>query len=302
MQLAGLIIFVGIVISFLPGYSMMPAGLKLIDYETRYGWTDLGPTVISSTDSDARFIVDRATEFSWLTGRESAKPTFSNGASVPRALASLQMRAALYDATYFVLDGYTVAAYRTLEDLLRLPLAVTGAVPLNPRESNYTEYSFEVPSLVLKYQTPPNQDGDYTRLFHLETSIFTQTSEVNFLDVGWAVGSGGSISNESGLARIEVGEGSNYTFTVRANPFDLDLTSASGFMYMRFSEHSATVARVEFYDATGKFVGYSSDMGSRGHFFFSGDVTVGDIRVIVEGQPGGYVTAREMTLWQKVQP
>lgn len=216
-----------------------------------------------------------------------------------RALTSLGVRAAAFGATYFVLDSYTVAYYRTLDNLLNLPLAVMGAVPLNPKENNYTKDRFEVSSLILQYQTPPNQDGNYARLFTFGTSNFTRTSEVNFLDDGWAAGNDGSINNESGLARIEVGEGSNYTFTLRTHPFDLNLSSTSGFIHMRFHEHSATVARVEFYDENGNFAGYSSDMGSSGHFHFTGDLVLGDIRVVVEGESGGYVTVTDMALWQK---
>ncbi len=293
----GCIVVLVLLASLLPNYAQIPSGLELNNFESRFGWVNLGPVIRETTDENAVFVVDRCTEFSWLTARRTVKPWIPVSLPLFGALSSLGARASEFNASYFVLDGYTVAYYKTFDTTLQFPLTVGGAIPLSPQEINYTLNRVETSSLILQYQTPSNKHGDYARLYRFKLANFSRISMIDLLDDGWGVGNGGLLKNESGQPQIVVGKQENYTFTWHNGDYNLNLTTTSGFIAMKFQEGSACVSRVEFYDTSGNFVGYGSNMKKGRYYFFTGDSSIGDIRIVVTGPPGSYVTVNDLSLW-----
>lgn len=299
-QLVSLGVLFVVVASFLPNYALIPAGLELTSYEARYGWVNLGEEVKQTGYEEAVFIVDRTTEFSWLTNMPSVKLRLTGrGVSLSRALSNIRSQSNRYNASYIILDEYTVAYWKTFEQILHNPLLLGNGIPLNIQEFDYRANTSETDSLILEYQTPPNQDGDYSRLYRFGTLEFLHESDVNLFSNGWVAGNNGNLINISGSPAIEIGENQNYTFIENAGNFDLNLKASSGFMFLEFQEFSAQVARVEFYSTGGEFLGFSSGLDDSRHFFFVGDSVIGDIRIVVEGEPGGYVVVEVMSLWRK---
>ena len=287
-----------LVVNLLPNYAPIPPSLELANFESRFGWVNLGPIVRGTTDENAIFIADRCTEFSWLTARKTIRPGIPISLPLFGALSSLETRALEFDARYFVLDGYTVVYYKTFDTILQFPLDVGGAIPIAPQEINYTLDRVETSSLVLEYQTPSNQNGDYTRLYYFTEANFSRVCMIDLLDNEWGVENGGFLKNENERPQIVIGNQGNYTFTWHNGNYNLNLSTTSGFIAMEFQEDSAHVSRVEFYDTEGKFMGYGSDMKKGRYFFFTGNSVIGDIRIVVTGPPGGFITVNELSLWK----
>lgn len=286
-----------LVISMVPGYISIPTGIVLVDYESRYGWVNLKEGVDALTDDEAVFLVNRYTEFAWLTGKKTVTPGVSKGAYFRQALTELMYRKFEYNASYFLLDGYSVANYGTLAAFLNMDLQKGGSIPINLMSIDFTQNTFQELALTLEYQTPRNSNGDYSRLFRFEYMSFEKIQNINLLSDGWAAGNNGIIANLSGMTRLVIGEERNYTFCTRTDLLEVYTFPASGFILASVQEESAKIARIEFYGENGDFIGHGSRIATGEYFFFIGHSTVGDMRIVIEGEPDSYVVISEVALW-----
>ncbi len=282
---------------YLPLYISIPSGLGLINHETRFGWVGLPDIILRETEPDSIILTQRATEMAWLTGRTSASPRFRTGASLTSSLIALRALMQTRDASWFVMDAYTAASFKTLDEILRIPMAIGNSVPLGLQDLLDAENTVSCQSITLRAQTEPNINGDYTRLFHLENVTYSFDSSVNLLSSGWAASNGGHIENSSGVASLLIGENANYTNTWRPDGYDLGLTGSSSFILIDVQSQGASLARIEFYDETGTYYGKASSLGQGNYFFYIGSSTIGDIRFVIEGEPGNSLLVESIQVW-----
>jgi len=300
LMVIGIILLIG----FIPGYIVIPTGLNLITSEQRYGWGNLNDELSDYSESESVFIVDRAPEFSWFTGFKSAEIKFVR-INLPshHALERVFDRASQYDAKYFLLDGYTVARWGTLSTLLHLPFEIDSKLPIYLSQivsSNNESERFTLPSISLLSETLPNVYGDYSRVYNITNGEYEGYRLFNLLESGWVASNGGSIINETGKAVLSIGANANYTNSWRPMAYDLNLVVEPGVLIFRFSELTATIARIEFYDSEGIYL-MSAESIQRSIFYaYICDCTIGDIRIVIEGNPGDSVTLDYEGLWTAI--
>jgi len=293
-----IVVVLSTIICLLFPYSQVPLGVSTITPELRYGWVNFPESVVEVATPTDVIICDRATEMAWLTGLRTVYPLFSVGDTLPSSLERLMSLFSQYHANHFVMDSYTLARWKTLGELLYVPLSVGGAIPIGIEMLDESASSMLLPSLVLEVQTSANVNGDYARLYGLSTVNYSRCADINLLSSEWAVSSG-YIANQSGKPLITIGEGSNYTNTWRPNGFDLGLAGESGFVLIEIHELSAHVTRIEFYDSDGLCLGNAARLSSTLFFFILGSSTLGDIRIVVEGDASESVLVDSISIWDR---
>jgi hypothetical protein len=289
-----------LILSFMiPSFMLIPLGVLNISYEVRYGWVGFPDVLTEVTNPDDLILCERATEMVWLTQRRAVYPLFSIQASLGSSLEKIEILIDRHSADYFLMDGYTAARWRILYEILYTPMAIGGSIPVDIHGLNPNTQHLMLSSIILRMQTERNIFGDYARLFELGSINYSRISEINLLDLGWSASNNGQITNQSGNAVLEIGALSNYTNTWRPNSFDLDLQSTSGFILIQVTEVSANITRIEFYDNNGYYLGTAASIDDNLYFFITGSVTIGDIRIAIEGIETGVVIIDSLYLWNQ---
>ncbi|MHA2064876.1 MAG: hypothetical protein ACXABY_10925, partial [Candidatus Thorarchaeota archaeon] len=296
--------FIVVAIGLIPSFAAIPTGLTLINATQRYAWVGIGPGTQLLGDTGTIFLADRAREFSWITGRRSAELRLS-GKGIPnsQALLNLHQSAARFGADYVLVDLYTIARWRTLDVLFVQSYELGDSIPLDSElllqtQGNSTDF---VPSATLVFQTQPNNEGDYSRIFRFENASYEKEATVDLWDSGWAAGNGGNLVNFSGTVGVQIGLNQNYTFIWHpAEPY-LDLALSPGFALFEIEELNATVSRIEFWDVSGEFSFYAERLSDGVFFSPIGNASIGDIRIVIEGESYGTVLLNEISFWQQVE-
>jgi len=118
------------------------------------------------------------------------------------------------------------------------------------------------------------------------------------VESGWNATNSGSIVNLTGDAQLVIGQGQNSTSTWRLLGYDLGLDIMTGFMLFDIEKVDAEISGVEIWDASGLLVREAEDVGDGLYFCYLGDITVGDIRVRIEGDEGESVVIQSISLWR----
>jgi hypothetical protein len=298
----GVILLAIILAGFIPGYATFPLGLDLTNIETRYGWNYLPEVVEGVGNQDSLFLVDRAREFAWLTERKSVVLEFSQiGLSNIGASLELEALFANFDTDYLIMDGYTVAHWKTLDYFLFSPLAIHSSMILDIQhlvDLESQNSTGEVSSLHLEAATEPNHYGRYTRIYSLGISEFNKIQSIELDDVGWTASNNGTITNSTDGYTLTIGQGAYYTNTWREDRFDLDLSINSGFLLFQVENTTANLARIEVWDGTGEFLAYAERISDGLYACPVGEVVIGDIRFVIEGDQGDYVLIESISVWE----
>ena len=139
-------------------------------------------------------------------------------------------------------------------------------------------------------------------MFGFDTVNFAKLRDVSILDAGWNASNGGSITNASGEVQLTIGNDQNSTNTWRPGGFDFGQMVNSGFLLLDLEEISATVARIEVWDENGIILRHAEGLGNGLYYCPLGEVTIGDIRVIIEGSSGESIIVRSISVWQVENP
>ncbi len=193
-----------IAVGYLPGYVAIPYGLDITNIEQRYTWQNLTAIVSQTGSISAVYLADRGREFTWLTGRHSAILSFSR-VGLPTANANNEIIALAkqYNASYLVVDPFTIAHWQTIRELLEYPIAVGASLPLwtnttsIPDSGNHTG---PVYSITLVGENSPDSLGRQTRVFRFNNLSYTKAWNANLLSPAWTATNGGAITNSSGYA------------------------------------------------------------------------------------------------------
>ena len=293
-----------ILIGFVPAYLVIPSGLSLVRIEERYGWYNLTTEIDMIGNENSTFLVDRAPEFSWLTGRNSAELRFSEyGLSCTKAYAIIASQMRRYNAAYLVMDAFTIAHWRTLEPLLHVPISLGSSVMFDRDLLRQLPGKTEVgPVLALTLAAETEKYGfqDYARVFYLGIANFSLAWHTNNLGEGWSAGDSGLLTNSTGANYLEIGSGENSTFTHRTEPFYLDVDVKGGFFVCDVENGEASVDRIEIFDDSGHLVALAEHVSNDLYYALIGDAILGDIQVHCVGLGGQYVTINYLSVWQLV--
>ena len=291
-------------ISMVPGYLAMPWGMASIDIEERYAWDGL-PTIINPIgNSDSRFIVDRAREFSWFTGRNSVVLDLTDF-HLGEINASRELLTLLRDsnASYILIDDYTIARWGVFEYLLRDPIAVGHSTILDhsaviaQRQNNFTNPIY---SCTLVGQTQPNFLGIVSRVYQFSNDSYFRSNNIQLIDAGWAASNEGLISNSSGEIHLTVGPGATYTNTWRPNGPNLGLEVNGGYLLFDIEDAGARIVQIEILNNNGALAAYAEKSIDGIYYCPLGDIEIGDIRIVIEGNPGDSVIIKSISAWEVV--
>ncbi len=293
-----IVMFVLLFVSMLPGYVMIPTGVGYVDIENRYGWREIKTVVGTYNYEDSIFLLDRAKEFSWHTGHRSVA-LMLNSSNIPDVCALMQMLESVqrFKVTHMIIDRYTIAHWQTLNYLYGENMPIGTISPLNVsaflRPNPPHTVTLEAISLV--NTTEHLNNATYFRLFSLQRGNFSVIAEIDLLSPGWTTGGTGQISNRNGTPAIEVGSNEGMTFTYR-HLYDLNISLSGGILVLDLEEVGARVERVEVWDTCGRIIRNTPYSGGVFACPF-GEVSIGDVRIIVVGESGGYVLVRSAVVW-----
>ena len=290
--------------SFLPGYLVFESNASFVRPTDQYAWSGLDSWVGSNTESESVFLVDRAREFAWLTNRKSVVMQLSRVNIDPfNASNQLMALSSRFNASFFLMDGYTLAHWGIFEHLLTHPLNIGNKMIIDYSkaiEQRFNNITDSIRTLTLAYQSQTDDFGSYSRIYQFSNNSFIHFQDENLLDVGWAICNGGSISNASGEIHLTIGPDANYTNTWRPNGYDLNLSIDSGYLVFSFEDAGATIARIEIYDDGGGLISFADRVNDDFYYCPFGEVEIGDIRIVIEGNPGDSVIVKLISAWEVI--
>jgi hypothetical protein len=246
------------------------------------------------------FLADRARELSWFTGRKTYKLILS-AKELPDSNASQEVLklASKSSAEYLIIDGYTMVHWKTLRYLYNadinegeiLILNITSLLNVNVTNKP------SVASLRLVAETEPNDWGSYARIFRFIQANFTKTGTEDMLESGWGATNNGLLTNASGHAKLVIGNNSEYTNTWRPCGFDIARHVSNGVIEIIFNNMTAAVVRIEMWDSSGNLLSYANQLSSNVYCSVLGNIVLGDIRIVIHGNPGESVSIKEIAYW-----
>ncbi len=303
-QRTSLIVFLLIFIGFLPGYLGFQSGANLIEIEARYGWTMIDEFIVLIGDEESIFLVDRAREFSWFTNRKSVPMALSQvNLDLFDAGTQIMALSHRFNASYLLIDGYTIAHWGVFEYLITNPITIGKTIILDSSkaiEQRFNNITDSIGTLKLVCQSQSNDYGSYSRIYQFSNDSFIHRSNENLLESGWSASNGGSISNSSGEIRLTVGPEAYYTNTWRPLGPDLNLEIDSGYLVFAFEDAGAIIARIEIYDREGSLISYAERVNDELYYSPFGEVEIGDIRIVIEGNPGDSTIIKSIAAWEVI--
>ena len=179
-QRTSLIVFSLIFIGFLPGYLGFQSGANLIEIESRYGWTMIDEFIVLIGDEDSIFLVDRAREFSWFTNRKSVPMALSQvNLDLFDAGTQIMALSHRFNASYLLIDGYTIAHWGVFEYLITNPITIGKTIILDSSkaiEQRFNNITDSIGTLNLVCQSQTNDFGSYSRIYQFSNSSFIHRS------------------------------------------------------------------------------------------------------------------------------
>ena len=295
-HLALLVVAIGCV----PGYILFPVGTDLVNIRESYGWTDIdGKSDLLGNDSTV-FLVDRAREFAWITGRKTAVFWLSaTNLSYSRAGEEIIALASRFSTQYLIVDTYTRSHWGVMQYLYgdELPLGYPFLLNVSFLEGPYGNSTGNVSVLTLVAATEANDFRRYARIFEFGTGRFGRLWTADMLDPAWDVGNEGSLVEVDGKTHLVIGPGYNYTYTWRPDD-DLNVTVQTGFLLCDLEEVNATVTRVEVYSSSGAFISLAEKIDDSRYYLPLSSTTVGNIAIVIEGGSGESVIIRSVSIWE----
>jgi hypothetical protein len=283
-----------IIIGVIPGYLLIPSGLELVNIRERFDWHGIEESVAEGFD-DSIFTVDRAREFSWLTGHESVMLRFSSSRiSNLKAAREIQSLSTFYVSSHFVMDRFTVVRWETLQYLHEDPMSTLSSYPFFGTVGITSGDTLSGTSMTLVERT----DSDHVRIFEIGESNFTRLTNLDFNDIGWGASNGGTIENTTEGVSLVIGEDGNYTNSWRSNGPDLDLSINGGFILIHVEDITASTTEIGIFDAQGMLIRYTELAGDGLYYVPFGNVVIGDIHIVIGGTPGEQVIIHEVSIWQ----
>ena len=289
-----------IMIGFSPGYLAIPSGLALVNMTERYGWDGLADAVAGLEDADSVFMVDRTTEFVWLTNRHAASFWFlEEGMPLADALRRLMSESLAYNASYFIMDYFTYARWRTLYSLLSVSVIKGHPLLLDTsriESLDNRDVVGPVSALSLAAETEHDLDEPFARVYRLGIANFSRLWFESKFEDGWSVDNG-HLLHQNDSTKLVIAEESAEVVLRRTIALDLGIGLQGGFFLCKIRTESANVSHVEILDDQGRVIALAEPYRNDYYFALLGDLDVGEIRIGCVGSPGHSVSLEYLSLW-----
>jgi 4-amino-4-deoxy-L-arabinose transferase-like glycosyltransferase len=281
-------------------------------YLTKFkeGYTDVvewygAPTIDwlrTNTSTNAVILTGEPRRLAWITGKVFVGEKTQSGIfSLPEMLNLIQG----YNVTHIIIDTFLIT-YRKHDTFIEQtlyssPISLGSRVPLfnfskiltefidsktSIKNKNFTTYSLK---LVFEY----SKDSRKVRIYEVSKSNFSIKLE-DVQAICWSAGNYGEFAVMSDGFRLMIGENKDYTFTYNKLPLNITLKEDYvKFFVIKIREvNNAKIARVELWYDGKKEVLLGIDYSVIPCIWFRYFTTskVDDVRIVVEGKPGGYVT------------
>ncbi len=295
-------ILVILLIGFVPGYVAYPVGLNLTNSERFYSWTGLRESVDELGDPSSVFLTDRAREFAWWTGRQSAFLVFKHpdeGTTV--ALRELTSLVREYNASFLVLDWYSQHRWPVLSPLYEGELTVGDTLPVDVGSLRMYLSSESAPDVLSMREVvvlpESEQRPAHVRVFRFLNATFERRWYQDNLADGWTVDGPGALYNNS-LRNVFRIEGESGVATLhRSSLFDLSV--GPGFVVCKIVPGSAEVLNVTAYDSRGRLIDELTPIGEGYYLSVFDGAGIGDLRVTIGGDPGDSVKIGQVAVWSQ---
>jgi hypothetical protein len=290
-----------ILIGFVPSYTGIPSGLGLIDYQERYGWTDLKIVVDANVNRDAIILADRATELAWIVDRKVVALSLSEkDLGYSKAGLDISEFVSSYQITHMLMDSFTYARWNAMSYLIEDPLSIGAIVPLSvvvPSNLYGTITTVALQSMQLVGATEMNSFSGSARIYEFKNSNFTKFWSGNIIGP-WIASHSGNISETEDGVKISISENGNYTNTYIPGAADFNLHIDGGFLLFNVTGGTANMTGITLWDSNRRNMGFAEQIGPGLYYFPVGEVVIGDIWIALEGPPESYVMLESISAWQ----
>jgi hypothetical protein len=205
-----------------------------------------------------------------------------------------------YQTEFVVIDGYTIAKWRTLEYLLEDSMNLGTVLAFNASRfiENLPGGIAETESLFLVAETLPNEYGRFSRIFEFINHTHIMTTSLSLLDHGWVASLGAEIVNDTGLARLVVGDGYENASSQRDEGLELGLSIESGLLILEIVEYGAVISSVDVLDSEG--ILHACEDFDGAYICYLGAMQINDIQIVIDGGAGSSIEIHSISLWEPI--
>ncbi|MFW9795386.1 MAG: hypothetical protein ACFFEE_13850, partial [Candidatus Thorarchaeota archaeon] len=253
-------------------------------------------------DENTVFLLNRAREFAWFTGKGSAVLRYSQSSLDPlnTSLQTLSMRDE-FGAEYLVWDLYNVDKWRTFEFLLYDPMTIGSHVLLDVSraiETSDINTTGMASSLRLVAETPVNELDRFARVYAFDEATFERSRNISLLSEGWETTKAGTLTAASGGVQLAIATGENSTSVRRVTSFDLGFDIGSGYILFAIDDADGILTELEVWDSHGELLRVAKRISDDLYYCPLGNVDIGEIRLTIEGEPGSDVLIKSISIWE----
>ena len=277
---------------FVPAYQTNIKEISQQNPITYYGWSKsmLNWIKANTTNQDV-FLTDRARELAWFTNRQTVSIENSNLKSTNIDYATLASIYHQFNASYLIVDNYFLWTFPQLKDLYYSAANPIGTLFL-PRDV-FLSSLIGGPNSLQGYKLVFSDSSTTFGIWKLESSstLSLNSTYIDLLSDSWTLNQGNISRSQNGY-QLTIGEGNNYAFTHSTKPLNvvLDNQSTRMFVWNITDIHNATIARIEFWNASGDQVLTLLPPTQTGIWSTTINVaSFSDMRIVITGGSGSYV-------------
>jgi len=255
----------------------------------------------TNTSINAVILTGEPRRLAWITSKVCVGVKTQSGTfSLPEMLNLIQD----YNVTHIIIDTFLIM-YRKHDTfigqiLYSSPISLGSRIPLFNLSKSLTEFidsktsvkSKNFTTYTLKLVFEYSKDSRKVRIYEVSKGIFSIKLE-DVQVTSWSAGNYGEFAVMSDGFRLMIGENKDYTFTYRKQPLNITLKEdCIKFFVIRIREvNNAKIARVElWYDGKMEvLLGVDHSVIPFMWFGYFTTSKVDDVRIVIEGKPGGYI-------------
>jgi len=135
-------------------------------------------------------------------------------------------------------------------------------------------------------------------VFELISGSYNVSHRLDILNGEWNASNEGYLTNTTEGIELSIGPGQYYTNTWRPSGFDLDMDVPNGFITLNLESIGAEIVRISFWDDNGVLLRYGQKLNDTLYYANFGNITIGDIRIVIEGIPGSSILIKSVLIWE----
>lgn len=269
----------------------------------KYGWSiEMLEWIKNNPPDHDVFLSARPRELAWFTNRKTVNIMYPFLQLRDIGHDELIKLATQFNATYVVVDSYFFSNFPKLRNLHRLMSSPIGTcvLPEDAIVSFLTNATLvtQAYQLVFSHHSEKAMAGVWKILAPSDFE-FELVYREDFFGEDWSVGNKGKLVTENVTSKLVIGEGKQYTYTYLKTPLNRRLEAdATKFFAWKVTEiDNAEIRRIEIWSNNGKHLTDATPPSTPCIWVTYFDVMeIGDIRVVIAGNPGGYLTMEWVTI------